>query len=142
MTKDEIKALVAAKIAGQGSMVDIGGALSAILDAIVDAIPEGGGGNEPLVVNGTFQGGGSSMFTRGFTPNSGEPTFNDALSAFRAGTPVILKGQIGDNEVEAKVLSYGGEPAGNGLCLGGIFVNAVEIGQGEAEQFPFIWLEA
>lgn len=41
MTKEEIKALVSAKIAGQGSMVDIGGALPEIINAIVDAIPEG-----------------------------------------------------------------------------------------------------
>ena len=38
MTPTEIKALIAAKIAGQGTMVDAGGALPAILDAIADAI--------------------------------------------------------------------------------------------------------
>lgn len=37
MTKQEIKDLVAAKIAGQGSMVDVGGALADILNAIADA---------------------------------------------------------------------------------------------------------
>ena len=41
MTKEEIKALVAAKIAGQGSAVDAGGALAPILNAIVDIIPAG-----------------------------------------------------------------------------------------------------
>lgn len=40
MTKDEIKALVAAKIAGQGSAIDAASVLPTILDAIVDAIPE------------------------------------------------------------------------------------------------------
>lgn len=40
MTKEEIKALVAAKIAGQGTMVDAGSALPTIIDAIVDLIPE------------------------------------------------------------------------------------------------------
>lgn len=44
MTKEEIKDLISAKIAGQGNQVDSGGALDAILNAIVDAIPEGGGG--------------------------------------------------------------------------------------------------
>lgn len=39
MTKQEIKALVGQKIAGQGSQVDIGGALADILNAIVDLIP-------------------------------------------------------------------------------------------------------
>lgn len=53
MTKDEIKALVAAKIAGQGSMVDVGGGLPTILNEIIDLIPEGGGGGfEPLVIEG------------------------------------------------------------------------------------------
>lgn len=40
MTKEEIKALVAAKIAGQGSAIDSASVLPTILDAIVDAIPE------------------------------------------------------------------------------------------------------
>lgn len=40
MTKDEIKALVAAKIAGQGSAIDAASVLPTILDAIVEAIPE------------------------------------------------------------------------------------------------------
>ena len=40
MTKEEIKALVAQKIAGQGMMVDAGGGLPTILDAIIDLIPE------------------------------------------------------------------------------------------------------
>lgn len=48
MTKDEIKTLIAEKISGQGNQVDAGGALDAILNAIVDAIPEGGGGVSPV----------------------------------------------------------------------------------------------
>jgi hypothetical protein len=40
MTKDEIKALIAAKIDGQGNQVDIGGALAQVLNAIIDLIPE------------------------------------------------------------------------------------------------------
>lgn len=43
MTKEEIKSLISAKIAGQGNQVDSGGALDEILNEIVDAIPEGGG---------------------------------------------------------------------------------------------------
>ena len=38
MTIAELKALVAAKIAGQGTMVDAGGALPTILDAIADLL--------------------------------------------------------------------------------------------------------
>lgn len=40
MTKEQIKALVAAKIAGQGSAIDAASVLPTILDAIVDAIPD------------------------------------------------------------------------------------------------------
>lgn len=41
MTKEEIKALIAEKIAGQGNQVDMGGALADILNAILDAPAEG-----------------------------------------------------------------------------------------------------
>lgn len=49
MTKEEIKALISAKIAGQGNQVDSGGALDEILNAIVDAIPSGGGSGAPVL---------------------------------------------------------------------------------------------
>lgn len=39
MTKQEIKDLVAAKIAGQGNQIDAGSTLPAILDGIIDLIP-------------------------------------------------------------------------------------------------------
>lgn len=48
MNKQEIKDLVAAKIAGQGNQVDLGSALPKIIDEVVDLIPEGGGG--PVIV--------------------------------------------------------------------------------------------
>lgn len=38
MTKEEIKDLITAKIAGQGNQVDIGGALATILNEIVDGM--------------------------------------------------------------------------------------------------------
>ena len=38
MTTDEIRALIAQKIAGQGSAVDVGGGLPTILNAICDAL--------------------------------------------------------------------------------------------------------
>lgn len=49
MTKEEIKTLISAKVAGQGNQVDSGGALDAILNAIVDSIPEGGGSGAPVL---------------------------------------------------------------------------------------------
>ena len=39
MTKDEIKALIASKIAGQGTNIDAASVLPAILDGIIDLIP-------------------------------------------------------------------------------------------------------
>ena len=40
MTKDEIKALIAAKIAGQGTNVDAGSVLPTILNGIIDLLPD------------------------------------------------------------------------------------------------------
>lgn len=40
MTKEQILALITGKIAGQGSQVDTGGALPAILEGIIELIPE------------------------------------------------------------------------------------------------------
>lgn len=45
MTKEELKALVAAKIAGQGNQVDTGSVLPKVLDEIIDKAFEGGGGD-------------------------------------------------------------------------------------------------
>lgn len=44
MTKQEIKSIINGTISGQGSQVDIGGKLAAVLSGMVDLIPEGGGG--------------------------------------------------------------------------------------------------
>lgn len=44
MTKEEIRALIEAKIAGQGSAVDVGSALPVILEGILGLIEQGGGG--------------------------------------------------------------------------------------------------
>jgi hypothetical protein len=51
MTKDEIKAIVAEKIAGQGSAIDAASVLPTILDAIIDIIPSGGGRSEQISMN-------------------------------------------------------------------------------------------
>lgn len=42
MTKQQIKNLVAAKIAGQGTQVDAAGVLPTIIDALVDLVPDAG----------------------------------------------------------------------------------------------------
>ena len=48
MTKQEIKDLIAAKIAGQGNQVDIGGVLADILNALAD------GGSTPIRLTATL----------------------------------------------------------------------------------------
>lgn len=49
MTKEEVKALIKAKIEGQGTNVDAGSVLPAILNGIIDLIEEGGGGTSDAV---------------------------------------------------------------------------------------------
>lgn len=55
MTPEEIKTLIDQKIAGQGTMVDVGGALPTILKEIVDMASQGGGGGgdvKPIIITG------------------------------------------------------------------------------------------
>lgn len=49
MTKEEVRALIKAKIEGQGSAIDAGSVLPAILNGIIDLIDEGGGGTSDAV---------------------------------------------------------------------------------------------
>ncbi len=76
MTKEEILAKVQATIAGQGNEVDLGGALPAILSAIVELIPEGGG-SETGMAEGIIEEGE-------FIPNSGS-TFEEAVQIMKNG---------------------------------------------------------
>ena len=80
------------RLPGKARKLTWGGALPTILDAIVDAIPEGGG-NEPLIVEGTalVDEGDTSPANVQFTPSPSMPSKAQALAAFSAGTPVILK---------------------------------------------------
>lgn len=97
MTKDEIKSLVAAKIAGQGSMVDVGGGLPTILNEIIDLIPEGGGGGfEPLVVESTDI---VPLGTTEFTISADD--FNAAKERTQQGLPTYLHVIIHDRKDEA-----------------------------------------
>ena len=62
-----------------------GGALPTILDAIVDALPEGGGGNEPYIVQGAAQ---SSITTTALSVPAQE--YARAKEAFLAGRVVLV----------------------------------------------------
>lgn len=53
MTKQEIKDLIVAKIAGQGSAVDVGGALPVILNEILD----NAGGLRSILIRATLEDG-------------------------------------------------------------------------------------
>lgn len=48
MTKEELKALVSSKIAGQGNAVDVSGSLPTILNELIDNM---GGGDAPSVID-------------------------------------------------------------------------------------------
>lgn len=112
MTKEEIKALISAKIAGQGNQVDTGGALDTILNAIVDIIPAGYelpvatdetlggvkvGSNLSITEEGVLsaEGGGRCLVVgmvgeNIFIPNEGQTDHEDAIAAYLGGVPVII----------------------------------------------------
>ncbi len=103
MTKEEIKALISAKIAGQGNQVDSGGALDEILNAIVDAIPEGGGGANVIEVpsitmneeemTADITGHQSSEFVVGTVVTDGTRSF---MIIAQNGTDYRLGASVGD----------------------------------------------
>lgn len=128
MTKDEIKTLIAEKISGQGNQVDSGGALDAILNAIVDAIPEGGG-NGALVWN--VERDGVSL------TNEEINTLSEALVVSRSDgsyppIPLVTASAI-DSSVAAQIqsnalrLGLGGD--GDVMRLWGDAIYGVEEGQ-------------
>lgn len=119
MTKQQIKDLVAAKIAGQGTMVDAGGGLPTILNEIIDLLPEGGG-NEPIIVEGEISSSGQYSGVRIFTPTSAD--FDEVSAAFNSGTPVYLKGTA-DAPTQLLVAEYVNDDAGNGVYLGAFYMN-------------------
>lgn len=99
MTKEEILAKVQATIAGQGNEVDLGGALPAILEAIVGLIPEGGSGNEPLIVPGTIS------VSTGMVVVS-EEDLQKITDAYNRGTNVII--EIGGDGFTLTVCGFDG----------------------------------
>lgn len=85
MTTQEIKALVAAKIAGQGNQVDLGNALSGIINSLCDALDAKPG---ILIVKGTV----TSPEDGTFEPNAGQPSLQEVVSFFTTGGIVYLEG--------------------------------------------------
>lgn len=89
MTKEQIQALIDAKIAGQGSAVDIGGALPAILSALAGAAA-------PIEVADI------TALTAA------------QLDALNVGDKVV---KVTGTAKHLYVVTYKGEGAGTGLCL-------------------------
>ena len=116
MTKNEIKALIASKLAGQGTNIDAASVLPSILEGIIDLIPTlpepyelpvatdevlGGvkvGENLSITEDGVLsaQAGAGALIISGsqedgnFTPAEEQPTIEDAISAFAEGRMVLL----------------------------------------------------
>lgn len=118
MNKEQIKALVASKIAGQGTQVDLGGALPTILDAIVDAIPEGGGGNEPYIVQGASV---SADFSTSLLVVPAQE-FARAKEAFLAGRVVLIPEIDG---IAYMVTAYSRAAVSDSETLEGLCLNAM-----------------
>ena len=94
MTPEQIKALIAAKIAGQGNQVDIAGALPTILNEIVDAIADTTG-PAPFIFDGTFDG-------ETFDANADDIVA--AKAAYQNGSVVIARDAV--NNFLASIIYY------------------------------------
>lgn len=104
MTKEEIKALIDGKIAGQGTNIDGGGALATILNSIVDALPEGGGAKIfPIKIYTEYNDGELSRYRC-------DHTFSEITTALMDGYIVVANGMNDDGEntmvVSTLVTSY------------------------------------
>ena len=107
MTKQEIIALIAAKIEGQGSQVDVGGGLPKILKGIIDLIqpaPEPIE-PEPLVVDGTVE---ESVEESELIFVPGDVDFDTALPVFEGGGCVLLVNAVDEVRVISAHLIYEG----------------------------------
>lgn len=94
MTKEEIKALVNSAIAGQGNQVDAGGALPGIINAIVDAIPEGGA-SETVMYDVLFNASGPAFSL------ADESQKGQLIADVRAGKRILFKQVQGGQTVIA-----------------------------------------
>ena len=97
MTSEEIKNLIATKIAGQGNQIDSGGALSDILDAIVDMAT----GAEPLIIGGdevvSFDGTSIALST--------SEKMQELKDAFLANRPVYIDAEKTTHSYRVKVVT-------------------------------------
>lgn len=90
MTTQEIKDLISAKVAGQGSMVDIGDALPAILNGLADIVAEAAGNTPMLVLKQT--------------------AITDWQSGEETVAPADIEATLGITPAQAKALALGEIP--------------------------------
>lgn len=117
MTKEELKALIDAKIAGQGSAVDTGGALPAILSGILDLIP--GAYSLPIASDSVL--GGIKV--------------GENLSITEEG---VLSASGGGAEIPISVLEYNDDDSQYVYKSGKTFAEAQEI----LTQFGLLYIKA
>lgn len=141
MTPEEIKTLIDQKIAGQGTMVDVGGALPTILKEIVDMAGQGGGGAfVPLAITtpeeattGTKEEVATAL---GITQQDIDDIFDSKIAAVKASFIVgdevevtmpleaVVKGNMADAPLwYAKFVATNPTPAGGKYVAS--FVNYV-----------------
>lgn len=103
MDTNEIRALIAQKIAGQGSMVDVGGGLPAILNAIVELLPDG---DEKVTFDLT------EYTVQGNVIGVSENVYNDILDAIKSEKKVLLKVSVDGRTYFSSTLSFPETPGG------------------------------
>lgn len=108
MNKEQIKALISAKIAGQGNQVDSGGALDAILNAIIDAIPEGGGSGAPVLKMTIEQNSYDNIAFTGLAPSITERTVNFAVEGQTVQSVSLQNTTDADDHIDATSEGEGG----------------------------------
>lgn len=108
MTKDEIKTLIAEKISGQGNQVDSGGALDEILNAIVDAIPEGGGSGAPVLKMTIESRSFDSIAFMGLAPSITQRIVNFAVEGQTLQSVSLQNTTDADDHIDATSDGEGG----------------------------------
>lgn len=100
MTKEEIQALIDAKIAGQGSAVDVGGALPAILSEILNlaTAPPAPPETHVLVIKNTYEGESADDALNLLEYDGAKPTIQqlsemDICNTFVTFAPSLLPSQ-------------------------------------------------
>jgi len=96
MTPQEIQALINAKIAGQGSAVDVGGALPQILSGILEVAQSGAQKTVVEIVGGV--GDGTLEEALAALTINGEPATYEKIHALEIGQFIIKRLRLGATE--------------------------------------------